>query len=77
MRMIYCDDCILDEPCVSCDCSYVDDVWHEFMCSAAYCPLDYLVHIWGLMSINLIEDVKMPDDIIRLNYEFDISKLEV
>ncbi len=75
--MIYWDDYILDEPCVSCDCSYTEDIWNDCMCSAEYCPLDYLVHIWELMSINLIEDEKMPDDIIRLNYEFDISKLEV
>lgn len=46
--MIYDDVYILDEPCVSCDCSYIEDIWHEFMCSAKYCPLDYLVHIWGL-----------------------------
>lgn len=31
-------DGLLDEPCVSCDKAYVEDIWHEWCCDEEECP---------------------------------------
>ena len=37
MEIIYDEDYFLEEPCLSCEKSYVEDIWHEFCCDEKYC----------------------------------------
>ena len=37
-NMVYDEDGFLEEPCLSCDKSYVEFIFHEWCCSAKECP---------------------------------------
>ena len=32
MKMRFDEDGFLEEPCLSCDKAYVEDIWHEWCC---------------------------------------------
>ena len=34
----YDEDGLLEEPCLSCDKSYVEDIWYEVCCDEKECP---------------------------------------
>ena len=36
--MSFDDEGILDEPCLSCDKAYVEDIWCEWCCDEKECP---------------------------------------
>ena len=37
MRIIYDEDYIPEEPCLSCEKSYIEDIWHEYCCDEKKC----------------------------------------
>lgn len=37
-KMSFDDEGLLEEPCLSCDKCYVEDIWHEFCCDEKECP---------------------------------------
>ena len=37
MEIIYDEDYILEEPCVSCEKCYVEDIWNEHCCDEKQC----------------------------------------
>jgi hypothetical protein len=40
--MVYDEDGFLEEPCLSCDYSYVEEIFHEWCCDANVCL--YKIH---------------------------------
>ena len=38
--MNFDEDGLLEEPCLSCDKAYVEDIWHEWCCDEKECPYD-------------------------------------
>lgn len=36
--MKFDEDGLLEEPCLSCDKAYVEDIWHEWCCNEKECP---------------------------------------
>lgn len=36
--MRFDEDGLLEEPCLSCDKAYVEDIWHEWCCDEKECP---------------------------------------
>ena len=44
MQIIYDEDFIISEPCLSCEKSYVEDIWFETFCDEKECIhiADYL-----------------------------------
>ena len=36
--MIFNEDGLLEEPCLSCDKAYVEDIWNEWCCDEKECP---------------------------------------
>lgn len=38
MKMRFDEDGLLEEPCLSCDKAYVEDIWHEWCCDEKECP---------------------------------------
>ena len=37
-KIIFDEDGLLEEPCVSCDKAYIEDIWHEWCCDEKECP---------------------------------------
>ena len=37
MKIIYDEDYILEEPCVSCEKCYIEDIWNEYCCDEEQC----------------------------------------
>lgn len=37
MEIIYDEDYILEEPCVSCEKCYIEDIWNEYCCDEKQC----------------------------------------
>lgn len=37
-EMRFDEDGLLEEPCLSCDKAYVEDIWHEWCCNEKECP---------------------------------------
>ena len=37
MRIIYDEDHFLEEPCLSCEKCYLEDIWHEWCCDEKHC----------------------------------------
>lgn len=37
-KMIFDNDGLLEEPCLSCDKAYVEDIWNEWCCDERDCP---------------------------------------
>ena len=37
-KMIFDEEGFLEEPCLSCDKSYIEDIWHEWCCDEKECP---------------------------------------
>ena len=37
-EMIFDEDRLLDEPCLSCNKAYVEDIWYEWCCDEKACP---------------------------------------
>lgn len=44
MRVLTDEDYMCNEPCASCECMYVEDIWNEYQCDEKTCPhfLDYI-----------------------------------
>ena len=38
MKMSFDDEGLLKEPCLSCEKSYVEDIWYEWCCDEKECP---------------------------------------
>ena len=38
MKMMFDEEGLLKEPCLSCDKAYVEDIWHEWCCDEKECP---------------------------------------
>lgn len=36
-KMTFDEDGLLEEPCLSCDKAYVEDIWHEWCCDEKEC----------------------------------------
>lgn len=36
--MIFDEDGLLEEPCLSCEHSYVEDIWYSWQCDEKECP---------------------------------------
>ena len=36
-KMFFDEEGILEEPCLSCDKAYVEDIWHEWCCDEKEC----------------------------------------
>lgn len=36
-KMAFDEDGLLEEPCLSCDKSYVENIWHEWCCDEKEC----------------------------------------
>ncbi len=36
--MIFDEDGLLEEPCLSCDKAYIEDIWNEWCCDEKECP---------------------------------------
>lgn len=36
-KMSFDEDGLLEEPCLSCDKAYVEDIWHEWCCDEKEC----------------------------------------
>ncbi len=36
--MRFDEDGLLEEPCLSCDKAYVEDIWYEWCCDEKECP---------------------------------------
>lgn len=36
-KMIFDEDGLLEEPCLSCDKAYVEDIWYEWCCNEKKC----------------------------------------
>lgn len=37
-KMIFDEDGLLEEPCLSCDKAYIEDIWNEWYCDEKECP---------------------------------------
>ena len=37
-KMFFDEEGILEEPCLSCDKAYVEDIWYEWGCDEKECP---------------------------------------
>lgn len=37
MKIIYDEDYIPEEPCLSCEKSYIEDIWNEYCCDEKKC----------------------------------------
>lgn len=37
MEIIYDEDYIPEEPCLSCEKSYIEDIWNEYCCDEKQC----------------------------------------
>ncbi len=37
MRIIYDEDYIPEEPCLSCEKCYVENIWNEYCCDEKHC----------------------------------------
>lgn len=37
-KMLVDEDGLLEEPCLSCDKSYIEDIWNEWCCDEKECP---------------------------------------
>ena len=37
-KMNFDEEGLLEEPCLSCDKAYVEDIWHEWCCDEKECP---------------------------------------
>lgn len=35
--MVFDEEGLLDEPCLSCDNAYIEDIWHEWCCDEKEC----------------------------------------
>ena len=44
MRVLTDEDYMCNEPCASCECMYVEDIWNEYQCDEKICPhfMDYV-----------------------------------
>lgn len=38
MKMRFDEDGLLEEPCLSCNKAYVEDIWYEWCCDEKECP---------------------------------------
>lgn len=38
-KLIFDEEGFLDEPCLSCDHSYLEDIWHEWCCDEKECAI--------------------------------------
>lgn len=36
-QMIFDEEGLLEEPCLSCDKAYIEDIWHEWCCDEKEC----------------------------------------
>lgn len=37
MKIIYDEDYLPEEPCLSCEKSYIEDIWNEYCCDEKKC----------------------------------------
>ena len=39
-KVIFDEERLLEEPCLSCDKAYVEDIWYEWCCDEKECPYE-------------------------------------
>lgn len=44
-KMIFDKDGLLEEPCLSCDKAYVEDIWNEWCCDESDYACNYILDI--------------------------------
>lgn len=37
-KLVFDEDGLLDEPCLSCNNAYIEDIWNEWCCDKKECP---------------------------------------
>ena len=39
-KLVFDEEGLLDEPCLSCDNKYLEDIWNEWCCDKKECPYE-------------------------------------